>query len=74
MPEEIMSAEQVSQAFRRFEEESQKALDAAYRRGYADAVTNYAVWKNGEQLVGVMQRPLKEVLEEVKNQSVPIRY
>jgi hypothetical protein len=46
----------------------------AYKHGYKDAVTNYAVWKDGEQLVGVMQKPLKKVLEEVSKSDVPIQY
>lgn len=50
------------------------AMEQAYREGYADAVRNYAVWKDGEQLVGAMQRPLKTVLEEAAKQPVPIRY
>ncbi len=34
----------------------------AYNGGWADAVRLYAVWRDGEQIVGVMGRPLKEVL------------
>jgi hypothetical protein len=45
-----------------------------FREGYKDAVCNYAVWKDGEQLVGVMQRPLKQVLEEIDGNDIPIRY
>lgn len=40
------------------------ALDKAHRRGWEEGVTDYAVWSNGEQLVGVMRRPLKKVLED----------
>jgi hypothetical protein len=46
----------------------------AYKQGYSDAVRNYAVWKDGEQYVGVMQEPLKKVLERIKNDPVPMRY
>ena len=45
-----------------------------YKRGYKDAVSNYAVWNDGEQLVGVMRRPLKTVLQEVDKAEVPIQY
>lgn len=45
-----------------------------YQAGYIDALNNYAIWKNGEQFIGVMARPLKEVIEEVKKSNVPIRY
>lgn len=40
-------------------------LERVYREGYKHAVENYAVWKDGEQFVGVLRRPLKKVLEEV---------
>lgn len=45
-----------------------------YKAGYKDAITNYAVWRDGQQHVGVMNRPLKAVLEEVDKSSVPIIY
>ena len=45
-----------------------------YKQGYVDAVTNYAVWHDGQQLVGVMRRPLREVLTEVEQSLIPIRY
>lgn len=35
-----------------------------YDAGWADAVRLYAVWKDGQQLVGVMREPLAEVLAE----------
>lgn len=49
-------------------------LEIAYRMGYADGVRNYAIWKNGTQYVGAMQRPLKDVLAEFQNEKVPVRY
>jgi hypothetical protein len=52
----------------------QNLSDASYRIGYKDAVKNYAVWSNGEQLVGTMRRPLKTVLDEVDKSSLPITY
>jgi len=39
-------------------------VEVAYDAGWADGVRLYAVWKDGEQLVGVMRRPLKTVLAE----------
>lgn len=30
--------------------------------GAIEGITLYAIWKNGEQLVGCMAKPLKEVL------------
>ena len=43
-------------------EAAEKIAVAAYRAGMKNGVREYAVWKDGEQLVGVMRRPLREVL------------
>lgn len=56
------------------EQEADYKLEIAYRIGYEDAIRNYAVWKNGEQLVGAMQRPIKQVLNEFANKEIPVRY
>lgn len=37
-------------------------IEAAYDAGYIRAVSLYAVWKDGQQLVGIMQKPLSEVI------------
>lgn len=34
----------------------------AFLRGKIEGIRDYAIWKNGEQLVGCLQRPLPEVL------------
>ena len=34
--------------------------------GVIAGITCYAVWKDGRQVVGVMETPLKEVVAEVK--------
>lgn len=39
------------------------ALVKAHRAGWDKGVSDFAIWKNGEQLVGCMQTPLKEVLK-----------
>lgn len=36
----------------------------AYRAGWARGVREYAVWRDGEQLVGVSEKPLADVLAE----------
>lgn len=56
------------------EQSPEYLAEIAYRIGYADAVRNYAIWKNGELLVGVMARPLNTVLAEKKAGQVPLRY
>jgi hypothetical protein len=51
-----------------------EAEETAYRQGYIDALKNYAIWKNGEQFVGCLERPLKEVINEFNEKNVPLRY
>lgn len=58
----------------RMDNYSKKSYEKGYRQGYIDAITNYAVWRDGEQYVGVLQTPLKEVIEEVKEKEIPIKY
>jgi hypothetical protein len=41
-----------------------KQLSSAYRAGWEKGVRDFAIWRNGEQLVGCLQRPLQTVLEE----------
>ncbi len=42
------------------------AEELAYFDGYAAATVDYAIWNNGEQTIGVRQRPLSQALEEIK--------
>lgn len=35
----------------------------AFLRGKIEGITDYAIWRNGEQLVGCLETPLKEVLQ-----------
>jgi len=37
-----------------------------FTRGVIAGIVAYAVWKDGKQVVGINERPLKEVIEEVK--------
>ncbi len=39
------------------------ALRVAWLEGKIDAIRDYAIYKNGEQLVGCLQTPLHEVLK-----------
>lgn len=36
-----------------------------YRRGFIDAMTCFAIWRRGEQVVGAMWRPLKYEIESI---------
>ena len=53
---------------------TRQVLERIYKQGYKDAVANYAVWKDGDQLVGVGQKLLSDVLREVDASEVPINY
>jgi len=41
---------------------AREAVERARVDGWADGVREYAVWRDGSQLVGVMERPLADVL------------
>lgn len=72
------SHEGVKELFvQKYKNEKRKMLpleEMRYKEGYRDAVTNYAVWRDGGQFVGVLEKPLYKVLEEIEGQDVPIRY
>lgn len=34
--------------------------------GVKAGVTTFAVWRNGKQLVGVLEKPLREVIQEIE--------
>jgi hypothetical protein len=36
--------------------------------GVIAGIEMYAHWRNGQRIVGIMEEPLKEVIEEVKQQ------
>lgn len=40
-----------------------------YYEGVKEGITRYAVWKDGTQVVGVMERPLIQVLVEVDREK-----
>lgn len=44
-------------------------INDAYRRGWERGVSDYAVWKDGEQMVGVMQKTLSKVIETGPNRD-----
>lgn len=56
------------------EQNNEYKLEIAYRIGYEDAIRNYAIWKDGVQSIGAMNRDIKCLLAEFQNQSVPVRY
>lgn len=41
--------------------------------GTIEAITLYAIWRNGEQLVGCMETPLKEVLKPYQEELMHLR-
>ncbi len=51
----------------RLEQEKAAMGDAfrnGFRKGWEKGVRDFAIWRNGEQLVGCMERPLRRVLAE----------
>ena len=40
----------------------------SFIEGVIAGVETFAIWKNGERLVGCMERPLKEVIAEIREQ------
>lgn len=45
----------------------------AYLEGMIEGITMYAIWKNGDQLVGCLQKPLKEVLKPYQDEIIQIK-
>jgi hypothetical protein len=43
-----------------------------FLRGVIEGIRLYAIWKDGQQVVGCLQRPLKEVLEPYNNEITRI--
>lgn len=50
------------------------AVTRAYLDGYADALKNYSIWKDSEQVIGCLNKPIKPIIAESKNLQIPIRY
>jgi len=40
--------------------------------GVKEGVTAYGIWRDGEQLVGCMEQPLKEVLADIDEAAKPV--
>ena len=38
-------------------------VEEAFLAGYRHGVESYAVWRNGAQLVGALERPISEVMK-----------
>jgi len=61
----MKAEEQLRTASEKLEPEIERAMIAAYRAGMKDGITDYAIWKDGGQYVGALQRPLRDVLKKV---------
>ena len=53
-------------------EQEQRTHRKGFLEGVIEGITLYAIWRNGEQLVGCMERPLKEVLKPYKEELARI--
>lgn len=40
-----------------------------FTNGYIEGIKMYAVWINGEQFVGILKKPLKDVIDNVMNNN-----
>jgi hypothetical protein len=47
------------------------ALEAAYRAGFSDCLSMYGVYKDGQQVIGCMERPIKQIIAEYADMPVP---
>ncbi len=47
---------------------SDKLGNTDFILGVIEGVTAYATWKDGKQVVGCTQRPLEDVIKEIKKQ------
>ena len=58
--------------------ENAKELNQMYKCGYLagleDGIRRYAIWKDGEQRVGVMQKPLSQVLVDAMKEKVIVPF
>ena len=43
------------------------AIKAGFVMGLEEGIRTYAIWKDGTQVVGCLETPLKEVLKEVRS-------
>lgn len=47
------------------------AMAEAYVAGLTEGITRYAVWRDGVQRVGIMEKPLGEVIEDLDTELLP---
>lgn len=43
-------------------------IKEAYKSGYEAALRDYAIWKDGSQTIGAMQRDIKEIIKEMNEE------
>lgn len=53
----------IKERIKHFTDEENKHRNA-YLEGVIDGIEMYAIWKKGTQVVGCMEKPLKEVIAE----------
>jgi hypothetical protein len=53
--------------------EETRQYKMGWQEGIIEGITLYAIWHNGEQLVGCTEKPLKEVLEPYKQELARLR-
>lgn len=53
--------------------ETQIMKRISYLNGIIEGITLYAIWKNGEQLIGCLQTPLKNVLKPYEDELIKLQ-
>jgi hypothetical protein len=44
----------------------------AYRFGFRDCLRLFGIWKDGEQTIGCMQKPIKDYISKLADAGIPI--
>ena len=51
-----------------------RASRIGFLQGIIEGIRLYAIWQNGEQVVGCLQRPIKEVLQPYVDELAGLTY
>lgn len=54
----------MNEPWKHTDEELKEAKARAYFEGYSDAAYNYGIWRNGTQVIGCLDTPVKEAIKK----------
>lgn len=60
----VWSAEDVARVHALMPAAFDEVRAEGYQQGYTEAVTDYGIWKDGQQTIGCLETPVKEVLKK----------